>query len=208
MPALSAHCSRPAGAVNFAAVSQALALAPGPLLAGAMTADNCAMALYFLVLMSIPAEQGNPTAAAQPQQQQQQAGSGAALVAGSHDTTAELSPPQPREAAVTAESLSLCLAAAALACCLGNSLATAAGIGSCALAIMALLASLIATASARLAAAVGGGGGTGASPFRGAERLGGALMMLFFATIGTSAGSLQALRGCGWLLVFIVLQLG
>lgn len=28
------------GAVNFAAVSQAVALAPGPLLAAAMTADN------------------------------------------------------------------------------------------------------------------------------------------------------------------------
>ena len=80
--------------------------------------------------------------------------------------------------------------------------------GLTALAVMALLASLIATAASRLAAAMGRGGGAGASPFRGAERLGGALMMLFFATIGTSAGSVQALSGCGWLLVFIVLQLG
>ena len=33
-------------------------------------------------------------------------------------------------------------------------------------------------------------------------------MMLFFSTIGAAAGSLQALRGCGWLLLFILLQLG
>lgn len=182
-------------------MSQALALAPGPLLAGAMTADNCAMALYFLALMSIPAEQGDPTAAAL-QQQQQQGSDGTPAVAGSKQPAAE---PPPQEPVVTAEGLSLCLAAAALACCLGNSVAAAVGIGSCALAVMALLASLIATVAARLAATLGAGR---VSPFRGAERLGGALMMLFFSTIGTSAGSVQALSGCGWLLVFIVLQLG
>ena len=33
-------------------------------------------------------------------------------------------------------------------------------------------------------------------------------MMLFFATIGASAGSLQALAGCWWLLAFIGVQLG
>jgi uncharacterized membrane protein len=41
----------------------------------------------------------------------------------------------------------------------------------------------------------------------GGEALGGALMMLFFATIGAGAGSLAALRGCWWLLAFIVVQL-
>ena len=41
----------------------------------------------------------------------------------------------------------------------------------------------------------------------GAEALGSALMMLFFATIGAGAGSLSALRGCGWLLAFIAVQL-
>ena len=41
----------------------------------------------------------------------------------------------------------------------------------------------------------------------GAEALGGALMMLFFATIGAAAGSLRSLQGCGWLLLFILLQL-
>ena len=33
-------------------------------------------------------------------------------------------------------------------------------------------------------------------------------MMLFFATIGAGAGSLRALKGCTWLLAFILLQLG
>ncbi|KAL4457787.1 hypothetical protein ABPG75_012652 [Micractinium tetrahymenae] len=193
------------GAVNFAAVSQALGLAPGPLLAGAMTADNCAMALYFLAIMSIPAEQGNPAAAVvQQQQQQQQASNSTTLALGNEHPAAAEEGQQP---AMTAESVSLSLAAAALACCLGNSMAAAAGIGSCALAVMALLASFIATAASRLAAALGGGRSAGASPFRGAECLGGAAMMLFFATIGASAGSLQVLGGCGWLLVFIMLQL-
>lgn len=32
-------------------------------------------------------------------------------------------------------------------------------------------------------------------------------MMFFFATIGAAAGSLQALSGSGWLLIFIVVQL-
>lgn len=32
-------------------------------------------------------------------------------------------------------------------------------------------------------------------------------MMFFFATIGAAAGSLGALAGCGWLLVFIAIQL-
>jgi uncharacterized membrane protein len=41
----------------------------------------------------------------------------------------------------------------------------------------------------------------------GVEALGGALMMLFFATIGAGAGSLRALQGCWWLLAFILVQL-
>lgn len=42
----------------------------------------------------------------------------------------------------------------------------------------------------------------------GAEALGGALMLLFFATIGAGAGSLTALRSTGWLTAFIAIQLG
>ena len=41
----------------------------------------------------------------------------------------------------------------------------------------------------------------------GAEALGGALMSLFFVTIGAAAGSVSALLQTGWLTAFIALQL-
>lgn len=44
------------GSVNFAAVSQSLGLAPGPLLAASMAADNIAMAAYLTAIMVIPAK--------------------------------------------------------------------------------------------------------------------------------------------------------
>jgi hypothetical protein len=40
----------------------------------------------------------------------------------------------------------------------------------------------------------------------GSEALGGAVMMLFFAAIGASAGSFSALGSTGWLLAFIAIQ--
>lgn len=42
----------------------------------------------------------------------------------------------------------------------------------------------------------------------GAEVLGGALMLLFFVTIGAAAGSPKAILGCGWLAGFMIVQLG
>jgi hypothetical protein len=45
-------------------------------------------------------------------------------------------------------------------------------------------------------------------PFAGAGALGTTLMLFFFASIGTAAGSLAALRSSGWLVLFILLQLG
>jgi hypothetical protein len=132
--------------------------------------------------------------------------------------------------------MALSIAAAAVACTLGNHLAAAAGFGSSGLAVMALLASGIAMLGSRLAACAASSGSSSSSsssssspsssssssssaeqqqqpkqqqqvPFVGAEALGGALMMLFFATIGAAAGSLRSLQGCGWLLLFILLQL-
>lgn len=201
------------GSLNFAAVSQALALAPGPLLAGAMTADNCVMALYIAAIMSIPAE-----------------GSSELPGAGGSASISSSSAQPAVAAASTAESMALSIAAAAVACTLGNHLAAAAGFGSSGLAVMALLASGIAMLGSRLAAWAASSGSSSSSssrpssssssaeqqqqpkqqqqvPFVGAEALGGALMMLFFATIGAAAGSLRSLQGCGWLLLFILLQL-
>ena len=194
----SLPCAFPlCSSVNFAAVSQALALAPGPALAGAMTADNCVMALYIFTIMSLPAEDRVDS----------NSGSGGSS--------------QRLMAPVTAESLGLSIAAAALACTLGTQLAAAAGMPSLGLALMSVLASALAVLGSRLAARLrsskhsSSSGGSGqasqaappAAPFAGAEALGGALMMLFFATIGAAAGSLQALQGCGWLVLFILLQL-
>jgi hypothetical protein len=188
------------GSLNFAAVSQALALAPGPLLAGAMTADNCVMALYIAAIMSIPAE-----------------GSSEQAAPGGISSSSSAQPAA--AAASTAESIALSIAAAAAACTLGNHLAAAAGFGSSGLAVMALLASGIAMLGSRLSTwaasrrSSSGSSSGGAqqqqamAPFVGAEALGGALMMLFFATIGAAAGSLRSLQGCGWLVLFILLQL-
>ena len=50
------------GSVNFAAVSQSLGLAPGPLLAASMAADNIAMAAYLTAIMVIPAKNMMPSA--------------------------------------------------------------------------------------------------------------------------------------------------
>ncbi|EFN58797.1 hypothetical protein CHLNCDRAFT_140584 [Chlorella variabilis] len=119
------------GSVNFAAVSQAVGLAPGPVLAGAMTADNCVMALYIATIMSIPAEGKKPAAA----QHGSASGPGGSI-------------PTP----VTGESLALSMAAAALACTLGNHLAAAAGVASSGLAVMAVLSSGLAMLGSRLAA--------------------------------------------------------
>ena len=41
----------------------------------------------------------------------------------------------------------------------------------------------------------------------GAEALGGTLMLLFFVTIGAAAGSPGSLLNCGWLAVFMSVQL-
>lgn len=41
----------------------------------------------------------------------------------------------------------------------------------------------------------------------GAEVLGGALMLLFFVTIGAAAGSPKSILGCGWLAGFMIVQL-
>mmetsp|Transcript_38591 Transcript_38591/g.122314 ORF Transcript_38591/g.122314 Transcript_38591/m.122314 type:complete len:117 (+) Transcript_38591:336-686(+) len=38
--------------------------------------------------------------------------------------------------------------------------------------------------------------------------MGGALMLLFFASIGMEAARFESLRGCGWLVAFILIQLG
>ena len=54
------------GSVNFAAVSKSLGLAPGPLLAASMAADNIAMAAYLTAIMVIPANNMTQSAHSPP----------------------------------------------------------------------------------------------------------------------------------------------
>jgi uncharacterized membrane protein len=174
------------GSVNFAAVSGLLGLTAGSTLAAAMTADNLAMAAYIAVLMSIPATLP------------------AYLI---HSASDEENEGGNEKARITSKSIGLALAAAALACGAGNALSTWVGFSSGGLAFTALIASGIATIAGYLHRKLNKNSRRSFSSFSGAEALGGALMMFFFATIGAAAGSLSALRGSGWLLVFITIQL-
>ncbi|KAK9830994.1 hypothetical protein WJX81_006626 [Elliptochloris bilobata] len=164
------------GSLNFAAVAASLGLAPGALLAGAMAADNIMMAVYLAAVGACPA--------APPPSR-----------AGSAAADSSTTPP-------STESVGLALAAAAAACALGAALAAAAGAPSCGLGVTALLASATASGSSALAAKLAHGGAR-AAPFRGAEALGSALMLLFFVSIGAGAGGLGALAGTGALAGFI-----
>ncbi|KAH7618719.1 putative Uncharacterized membrane protein YjcL [Nannochloris sp. 'desiccata'] len=181
------------GSVNFAAVSGLLGLTAGSTLAAAMVSDNLAMAAYIAVLMSIPAQLP------------------ASLLNLSTDKDNEEGNSSNK---VTSESVGLALAAAVVACGAGNALSTWVGFSSGGLAFTALIASGIATLAGYLHRRVikrtnprGNEGSGRFSGFNGAEAIGGALMMFFFATIGAAAGSFSALRGSGWLLVFIAIQL-
>ena len=173
------------GSVNFAAVAALLGLSSGSTMA-AMTADNLCMAAYIAILMSIPAR----------------------LPAALEADAAVQSSAQP-PGSVTAESVSLALAAGALACGLGNALARWAGFSAGGLAFTAVLSSGIAAAAGFVARSTTAPtqNSVHINIFSGAEALGSALMMMFFATIGAAAGSFSALAGSGWLLVFIAVQL-
>jgi uncharacterized membrane protein len=184
------------GSVNFAAVSGLLGLTAGSTLAAAMTADNLAMAAYIAVLMSIPAVL--PAASLESNKATTtDDGNSTNNIAGSNTSKK-----------ITSESVGLALAAAVVACGAGNALSSWVGFSSGGLAFTALIASGVATLAGYLHRKITKSNSTaGFSGFKGAEAIGGALMMFFFATIGAAAGSLGALRGSGWLLIFIAIQL-
>lgn len=200
------------GSVNFAAVSQSLGLTPGPLLAASMAADNIAMAAYLTAIMIIPARNMVPISqspdSAAPNISTPQ---GATSLEAKGATAATYTAATSAKAAVvaaapTVESISLALAFGIAACGLGEILAGALGLPSVNLAAMAVVASLFASVGSSIIANKDPSGA--ATPFKGAEALGGAMMLLFFATIGAGAGSLTALRSTGWLTAFIAIQLG
>ncbi|DBB01832.1 TPA: hypothetical protein ACH3X1_000442 [Trebouxia sp. C0004] len=220
------------GSVNFAAVSQSLGLAPGPLLAASMAADNIAMAAYLTAIMVIPAKNMIDSAHSPPIVAAAAAAGGvkSAMEASSHQHHAQaacdidmgdmVNGATSADAAVhtvsasvsktaiaaspTVESIALALAFGVAACAFGEGLAGAVGLSSINLAAMAVVASLLASMGTSINARAGA---PSASPFTGSEALGGALMLLFFATIGAGAGSLSALWSTGWLTAFIAIQL-
>ncbi|KAG0556773.1 hypothetical protein KC19_11G078000 [Ceratodon purpureus] len=174
------------GSINYAATAQALGMSPS-LLAAGMAADNLAMAVYFGVIMSIPAD-GKELSTVK--------------------STAEV---QSEPAAnPTVESLALTTAAAAAACMTGNWIASAlppqfAGSG---LAMMAVVASIFSALGALVSRKWGQTtNGISTSYFEGAQSFGGLLMLLFFSVVGASTQVKEALAG-GWpLFVFILILL-
>ena len=171
------------GSINYAAVAQALDVQSGSLVSAGMAADIVCMAVYLVFVMSWPAED-------------------------------ETRPPGPGSSTepsrVGASSLSLvaALAAACLACAVGESLAVILGVPTWSLAFAALVASGLATfASAaqrqRKASAL-------SEPlhlFRGGEALGSALMLVFFAVIGVSSDLVGALSLGMSVVPFLLVQL-
>ncbi|DBA66958.1 TPA: hypothetical protein ACH3X2_002071 [Trebouxia sp. C0005] len=218
------------GSVNFAAVSQSLGLAPGPLLAASMAADNIAMAAYLTAIMVIPAKNmidsahsssAAAAAAAGGAKSAVEAGSHQHHAQAAHDVMGDIAHGESSaDAAVhavsasvsttaiaaspTVESIALALAFGVAACAFGEGLAGFVGLSSINLAAMAVVASLFASVGTSINARAGA---SSSSPFTGSEALGGALMLFFFATIGAGAGSLSALWSTGWLTAFIAIQL-
>jgi len=174
------------GSINYAAVAQALAIQNGSLISAGMAADIVCMAIYLVVVMSWPAED-------------------------------ETRPPGPESSGLTehsgegASSLSLVasLAAACLACAVGETLANSLGLPTWSLAFAALVASGLATfasAAQRQRKALE------ALPeplhlFRGGEALGSAFMLVFFAVIGVSSDLVGALSLGLSVLPFLLVQL-
>jgi len=179
------------GSVNFAAVAKATSLA-GASVPVAMAADNLMMAAYLAVLISIR------TATAAASSQVTASASQTSSVAspgdtGSEQAAADSQPVSLGANGVTAESMAVIMAGMAFSCCAGKWAAGALGLSSLTLMFTALVAASCAMAGNRLLRASPGQ----PSPFAGASQMGGALMSLFFAIIGCSAGSFAALQQAG-----------
>lgn len=183
------------GSINFAAVSQVLGLnKQGSMLAAAMTADNLAMAMYITVLMSIPATFDTRDTIERDAEE------------------TELPGGEVCEICVRPETVSVSLAAAVLACALGESVATNwPALQGGGLACTAFTASGLGILGARVSRmflkTTHKQMNQETSPFGGAGALGTSLMMVFFATIGAVAGNFTSLLKSGWLLGFIGVQL-
>ena len=151
------------GSINFAATSAALGGPGGTLAAAAMGVDNLLMACFIATCMRIPAAAG---AAAGP---------------ASHDAAAG--------GAVSVRSIVASIAAAGA--CLGaaRALATLVRMPALAFGMVTVLASFVPVLVPRLAR--GPVLGAAGAAFAGASSMGGAILMLYFVTIGAVAGGVD-----------------
>ncbi|KXZ52225.1 hypothetical protein GPECTOR_10g856 [Gonium pectorale] len=221
------------GSVNFAAVAMALHV-PASSLPGAMAADNLMMAAFLAALMAVPVQRAamaTATAAAPAPPSSLTTETQVAAAASEPAAAAVLSapsaapatssekggeslrqgaaPPPPAAAPappVTAESLGLTFAAAAVACAVSQHIATALNAAPLTLMIMAVVAAGITAGAQWLRRRLGGAVQQQGPIFAGASQVGVMLMQLFFAVIGASAGSLGCLAGCGVLLPFLAVM--
>ncbi len=173
------------GSMNFAAAAEAVQLRSGDLLTAGVAADNLVMALYFLVLFSLPslgwlARRFPPRRDTAP---------AAASPGGSApEADREGFPPPPRAAAALALGAGLCAA--------GYGLADLLGLDGAGILIVTALTVALATAFPRRLRRLAG-----------AETLGAFLMQIFFAVIGASANVLVVLRVGPSLFLFAALIL-
>ncbi len=163
------------GSMNYVSAAEAVGLRSGDLLAAGVAADNLVMALYFLVLFSLPS---------------------ISWLKRSYKNrpglnTESSSPKVESSAPDTTGSMSISLAISAALCAMGFWLAELTGLeGTGILFITALIVALATIAPGWL------------SRLEGADRIGNYLMQVFFAAIGASANISVVMRVGPVLLVF------
>lgn len=164
------------GSMNYVAAAEAVGLHSGDLLAAGVAADNLVMALYFLVLFSLPS---------------------IAWLRGSYknrpglsSATQEIAEQSPSTVGSTG-TMAICLGISAGLCALGFWLAKLTGLkGTGILFITALIVTLATAAPSWL------------SKLEGADRIGNYLMQVFFAAIGASANIAIVMKVGPVLLIF------
>ncbi|MBE0567478.1 MAG: DUF819 family protein [Krumholzibacteria bacterium] len=168
------------GSMNYAAAAEAVGLRSGDLLSAGVAADNLVMALYFLVLFTLPGIAR--LRAAYPDRQHE-----GREVAGGFAAHAALPAPGRLAAAV---------ALAFLLCALGFALADALRWQGGGILVLTALTVVLATAQPRRMALLDG-----------ADTMGAFLMQIFFAVIGASANVMVVMRVGPVLFVFAALIL-
>jgi len=148
-------------------------------LAGAMTADNIAMAVYLAAIASIPVTANKRIGIQMLDENERRASPAAQRV---------------RRSSELMKTSLVSLGTALVLYAIGHGAATLAGFPALGVATSALLACIV---SSRV----------DSRHFRKAQDLGGLFLLFFFSVVGASAGSLKSMVGNWWILGFILVQL-